>query len=147
MHGFGGGESITLQGASSTGNIPTTDLNTSHTVGSIIDENTYTITVSTSASSITEEDGGGIVTVISHAPTADWDEQSFSAKRGYPAAVTFHENRLVYGGTIAEPDALWFSKVGEYFNFDVGEAADADSINLIAATGDVNEIRYLVFRS
>ena len=140
-HGFSGGESITILNASSVGGINTGQLNGARTVSGIIDENTFTFTAGGSASSA--EDGGGYVTISSHSPTADWDEQSFSAKRGYPAAVTFHENRLVYGGTIAEPDALWFSKIGEYFNFDVGEAADADSINLIAATGDVNEIRYL----
>ena len=141
-HGFSGSEAITIAGASATGGINTGNLNGSRTVSGIIDENTFTFTAGGSASSA--EDGGGQVTITTHAPRADWDEQSFSAKRGYPAAVTFHENRLVYGGTIAEPDALWFSKVGEYFNFDVGEAADADSINLIAATGDVNEIRYLI---
>jgi DNA-binding beta-propeller fold protein YncE len=140
-HGFAGGESITISNASAVGGINTGNLNGARTVSGIIDENTFTFTAGGSASSA--EDGGGYVTISSHSPTADWDEQSFSAKRGYPAAVTFHENRLVYGGTIAEPDALWFSKIGEYFNFDVGEAADADSINLIAATGDVNEIRYL----
>jgi len=143
-HGFEGGESITLEGASSLGNVPTTDLNTSHTIGEIIDENTYTITVSTSASSIDAEDGGGIVNVICHAPTTNWDEQAWSGKRGYPAAVTFHENRLCFGGTIAEPDTIWMSKIGEFFNFDVGTAQDTESIVLIAATGDVNEIRYLV---
>lgn len=141
-HGFSGGESITILNASSVGGINTGQLNGVRTVSGIIDENTFTFTAGGSASSA--EDGGGYVSISSHSPTADWDEQSFSAKRGYPAAVTFHENRLVYGGTIAEPDALWFSKIGEYFNFDVGEAADADSINLIAATGDVNEIRYLI---
>ena len=141
-HGFAGGESITISNASAVGGINTGNLNGTRTVSGIIDENTFTFTAGGAASSA--EDGGGYVTIASHAPIADWDEQSFSAKRGYPAAVTFHENRLVYGGTIAEPDALWFSKIGEYFNFDVGEAADADSINLIAATGDVNEIRYLI---
>jgi len=141
-HGFAGGESITISNASAVGGINTGNLNGPQTVSGIIDENTFTFNAGGSASSA--EDGGGYVTISSDSPTADWDEQSFSAKRGYPAAVTFHENRLVYGGTIAEPDALWFSKIGEYFNFDVGEAADADSINLIAATGDVNEIRYLI---
>ena len=141
-HGFSGGESITISNASSVGGINTGQLNGARTVNGIIDENTFTFTAGGSASSAA--DGGGYVTITTHSPTANWDEQSFSAKRGYPAAVTFHENRLVYGGTIAEPDALWFSKIGEYFNFDVGEAADADSINLIAATGDVNEIRYLI---
>ena len=141
-HGFSGSESITISGASATGGINTGNLNGTRTVSGIIDENTFTFTAGGAASSA--EDGGGQVTVVTHAPRVDWDEQSFSAKRGYPAAVTFHENRLVYGGTIAEPDTLWFSKIGEYFNFDVGDAADDDAINLIAATGDVNEIRYMV---
>ena len=36
------------------------------------------------------------------------------------------------------------SKVGSFFNFDVGDAADSDSIQIVAATGDVNQIRYMV---
>ena len=144
QHGYEGGETIAIEGASSFGGIPTTDINTTHTVGNIIDENTYTITVATSASSISAEDGGGIVSVVTHAPTRDWAEQSWSAVRGYPAAVTFHENRLCFGGTLAEPDTIWMSKIGSFFNFDVGDAEDDDSINLIAATGDVNEIRYMI---
>ena len=141
-HGFAGGEAITIEDAAPTGNINTASINGSRTVTEIIDENTFTYTAGAAAN--TTEDGGGYVTIVSHAPTLDWDEQSWSAKRGYPAAVTFHENRLCFGGTLAEPDAIWMSKIGEYFNFDVGEAADTDSINLIAATGDVNEIRYMV---
>ena len=35
------------------------------------------------------------------------------------------------------------SQLGEFFNYDVGEGADTDAINLVAATGDVNEIRYM----
>ena len=141
-HGFAGGESITIEDAAPTGGINSASINGSRTVTEIIDENTFTYTAGATAN--TTEDGGGYVTIVSHAPTLDWDEQSWSAKRGYPAAVTFHENRLCFGGTLAEPDAIWMSKIGEYFNFDVGEAADTDSINLIAATGDVNEIRYMV---
>ena len=141
-HGFGGGESITIEDAASTGGINTANINGARTVLSIIDENTFTYTAGGAASSA--EDGGGYVKIVSHAPTTDWDEQSWSAKRGYPAAVTFHENRLCFGGTIAEPDTIWMSQIGKYFNFDVGDAADTDSISLIAATGDVNEIRYMV---
>ena len=141
-HGFGGGESITLSEASATGGINTGNLNGARTVGTVIDENTYTITAGGNASSA--EDGGGYVKVTTHSPTSDWDEQSWSAKRGYPAAVEFHENRLCFGGTIAEPDNIWMSQLGEFFNFDVGDAADTDSISMVAATGDVNEIRYLV---
>ena len=141
-HGFAGGEAIVIADAAATGGINTGNINGSFTVGTIIDDNTYTYTAGGSASS--SEDGGGIVTVTTHAPTTNWDEQSWSAVRGYPAAVTFHENRLVFGGTIAEPDSVWMSKIARFFNFDVGDAADDDSIALVAATGDVNEIRYLV---
>ena len=141
-HGFGGGESITLSEASATGGVNTSNLNGARTVGTIIDENTYTITAGGSASSA--EDGGGYVKVTTHAPTDRWDEQAWSAKRGYPAAVEFHENRLCFGGTIAEPDNIWMSQIGEFFNFDVSDAEDSDSISMVAATGEVNEIRYLV---
>ena len=141
-HGFSGSEAITISGASATGGINSGNLNGSRTVSGIIDENTFTFTAGGAASSA--EDGGGQVTITTHAPSLQWDEQALSAKRGYPAAVEFHQNRLVFAGTIAEPDNVWFSKIGSFFNFDLGDAADDDAISLVAATGDVNEIRYLV---
>ena len=141
-HGFDGGESITVENASAVGGINASQINGSRTISDIIDENTYTITAGSNANE--SEDGGGYVSLVTHAPTHNWDEQSFSAVRGYPAAIEFHENRLCFGGTIQEPDAIWMSSSGSFFNFDVGNAEDSDSINLVAATGDVNEIRYLV---
>ena len=141
-HGFAGGESITVEGASAVGGINANQINGARTVGTVIDNNTYTITAGAAAN--VAEDGGGLVKLVTHAPTDQWDEQAFSAVRGYPAAVTFHENRLVFGGTIQEPDTLWFSKIGEFFDFDFGDAADNEAFNLVAATGDVNEIRYLI---
>jgi hypothetical protein len=141
-HGFEGGETIIIEDASAVGGINVGQINGTRTIAEIIDKNTYTITAGGNAN--LSEDGGGLVKIVTHAPTHNWDEQSFSAVRGYPAAVEFHENRLCFGGTIQEPDAIWMSSVGQFFNFDVGDAEDADSINLVAATGDVNEIRYLV---
>ena len=141
-HGFSGGESITIAGASATGGINSGNLNGARTINGIIDENTFTFTAGGAASSA--EDGGGQVTITTHAPSLHWDEQALSGKRGYPAAVEFHQNRLVFGGSIAEPDHVWMSKIGSFFNFDLGDAADDDGISLTAATGDVNEIRYLV---
>lgn len=140
-HGFAGGETIVIEEASATGGINANKLNGSRTIGDIIDENTYTFTAGSSADS--SEDGGGYVKIVTSAATTVWEEQSFSALRGYPAAVCFHENRLCFGGTIAQPDAIWMSKTGNFYNFDVGQAADADSINLVGATSDVHEIRYL----
>lgn len=136
------GESITISGASAVGGINTSSINGTFIIQDVIDENTYTYTAGATAND--SEDGGGNVKITTHAPTIKWSEQAFSAVRGYPAAVVFHENRLCFAGTIAQPDAIWMSGVGNFFNFDVGEAADADSINLIAATGHVNEIRYMI---
>jgi hypothetical protein len=141
-HGFDGGETIVVENASAVGGINASQINGTRTIGEIINENTYTITAGSNANQ--SEDGGGYINLVTHAPTHNWDEQSFSAVRGYPAAVEFHENRMCFGGTIAEPDAIWMSSSGSFFNFDVGDAEDSDSINLVAATGDVNEIRYLV---
>ena len=141
-HGLDAGDTIQIVDASAVGGINANAINGSRLIQEIIDENTYRFDASSAANA--SEDGGGFVKVVTHAPTSDWAEQSFSSVRGYPAAIEFHENRLCFGGTIAEPDSLWLSKIGSFFNFDVGDAADDDSINIVAATGDVNEIRYLV---
>lgn len=141
-HGYAGGETVVIEDAAATGGINVGNLNGTRTVAGVIDENTWYFTAGGNASS--SEDGGGYVKLVTHAPTADWSEQAFSAVRGYPAAVVFHENRLCFAGTIAQPDAIWMSKIGSYFNFDVGEAEDDDSIALITATGTVNEIRFMV---
>ena len=142
QHGYSGGETVVIEDASAVGGINTGSLNGTRTVAGIIDENTWYFTAGGSANSA--EDGGGYVKLQTHAPTADWSEQSFSAVRGYPASVAFHENRLCFAGTLAQPDAIWMSQIGSFFNFDVGDAEDTDSIALVAATGTVNEIRYML---
>ena len=141
-HGYGGTEQIQIDTAAATGGISSANIQGLRSVGTIIDENTYTVTAGAAATS--SEDGGGRVVIRASGSTNQWDEQAFSAIRGYPAAVAFHENRLVFGGTLAEPDTIFMSKIGQYFNHDVDEGADTDAIVLTAATGRVNEIRYLV---
>lgn len=141
-HGFAGGETITIEDASAVGGIVGSKINGSRTVGAIIDENKYEITAFGAASS--SEDGGGVVKIVSGGAITNWAEQCYSALRGYPFAVTFHEGRLCFGGSIYQPDAVWLSKTQSFFNFDTREAYDDDAIQLIASTGDVNQIRYLV---
>ena len=140
-HGLSQTASITISDAVAVGGLNASHINGTRNIIEIIDDNTYVVTAATNANA--SEDGGGYVSITSGAATRNWDEQSFSAIRGYPAAVTFHENRLCFAGTIAEPDTIWMSSLGKFFDFDVGDANDTDAINLVAATGDVNEIRYL----
>lgn len=141
-HGHNVGDSLVFSDMDAVGGITGTQLNGTRAIQAVLDENRYEIIADGTATS--SEDGGGNGFVTTHAPTTDFDEQAWSAKRGYPAAVAFHENRLVFAGTIAEPDTIFMSQIGEYFNFDVGTGQDNEAIQLTAATGDVHEIRHLV---
>jgi hypothetical protein len=88
------------------------------------------------------------VTVIEEVDTVGphfiWAEQLISSIRGFPQAVTFHDNRLYFGGVRDKPASVIASKVGEYFNFDIGSAAADDAIDVTVAGDRVNEIRHLV---
>lgn len=74
-------------------------------------------------------------------PTRDWTEQSFSPVRGYPTSVTFHQDRLVIGGSRDLPNRLWLSKSADLFNFDQGEGLDDDSIEFSVLSDQLNAIR------
>ena len=141
-HGMSVGDSITFSNCDTVGGIAIGNLNGSRTVGSIISDDVFTFTAGATANDSAL--GGGTPSVTTHAPTTTWDEQSYSSLRGFPAAVTFHENRLVFAGTLAQPDTIWFSKIASYYNFDVGEAKDNESIHLTAAIGEIQQIRHIV---
>lgn len=74
----------------------------------------------------------------------DWDEQVCSALRGYPGAVCLHRNRLVFSDHPEIPDALMFSYIGQYYNFDLGTGADSDAIFEFMGDGKVDRVRGLV---
>ena len=137
-HGFSASDAFVISNADTVGGISTGNLNGSRTVSEVIDDNTFTFTAGANANDSTV--GGGTPFLETHAPATNWEEQSYSTLRGFPGAVTFHQNRLWYGGTISQPDGLWASKSNEFFNFDTGEAADNDSIDIRASIGEVNTI-------
>lgn len=76
--------------------------------------------------------------------TTDWAEQSWSDARGWPMAVTFHQKRLVVGGSRDLPNRLWMSKVGDFFSFDLGQGLDDESIEFPVLSDQANVIRGLV---
>lgn len=61
-------------------------------------------------------------------PVSDWYEAAFGNRRGWPVSVSFHQNRLVFGGTPSVPNNIWMSKIGEYNNFDVGTGLEDEAI-------------------
>ncbi|NBX65892.1 MAG: hypothetical protein EBQ96_02740 [Proteobacteria bacterium] len=82
-----------------------------------------------------------IETLAGTTATKDWEEQSFSAVRGYPTSCAFHQDRLVIGGSRDLPNRLWMSKSGELWNFDLGEGLDDESIEFAILSDQVNAIR------
>jgi hypothetical protein len=77
-------------------------------------------------------------------PTTDWDEQAFSAARGWPVTVSFHQDRMVIGGSRDLPNGLWLSKTGESFNFDLGTGLSDEAIAFRLAANDRPAIRALM---
>ena len=78
--------------------------------------------------------------------STDWGLGAFSDTTGYPSCVTFYEQRLVFAGTEAQPQTLYFSRSGDYENMDEnrgGTIADDDAIIYTIASNQVNAIRFL----
>ena len=99
----------------------------------------------TAFNSTTELVGTVIETISAGAgPHANWEEELISTVRGYPQAVTFHDNRLYFAGVRDAPAAVIGSRVGEYKNFDVGTGLADQAINVFVSGDRVNEIRHLV---
>jgi len=67
-------------------------------------------------------------------------EDAWSATRGYPRSVTFHEGRLYFGGTKSRPSTLYGSRVSDFFNFNPGEALDDAAVEATLDTGSFNAI-------
>ena len=77
--------------------------------------------------------------------SGDWEiengyEDAWSATRGYPRSVTFHEGRLFFGGLNSRPSTLYGSRVSDFFNFNPGEALDDDGVEATLDTGTFNAI-------
>lgn len=65
---------------------------------------------------------------------------AFSDEKGWPKTVAFYQDRLVFGGTTSQPNRLWFSKIGNYSDFDLGEALDDEGIEFGIVSDNVNAI-------
>jgi hypothetical protein len=74
--------------------------------------------------------------------TSYWEEGSWSARRGYPRAITFFEQRLWLGGSIDDPATIWGSRTGAFENFQDGPDDD-DSVLYAVASEQVDVIRWM----
>lgn len=135
-------DSLTFNPSSTSGNITITASSSFFTSDHVnqnfrIKEKQVTITAVASGTSAS-------ATVRENLPdsnvTEDWEEPAISATRKYPRTCCFHSGRLVFGGTKELPNYVFTSKTSDYFNFDVGDASDDDSIQVQVLESQVSEI-------
>lgn len=67
-------------------------------------------------------------------------EAVWSATRGYPRSVTFHQGRLYFGGSKTRPSTIWGSRVGQFFSFEPTEGFDDDAVEATLDTNTFNAI-------
>ena len=77
-------------------------------------------------------------------PVSDWTEAAFSDRRGWPCSITFHQDRLVFGGSKSWPSGIWMSQVGRHKNFNVGTGLDDEAIFITLVSQQRQQICTLV---
>jgi hypothetical protein len=77
----------------------------------------------------------------------EWRLGAWSAANGWPACVSFHEERLVFAGSLASPQTLWLSASGDFETFAPsradGTVLDDSAITVTISDDRVNAIRWL----
>ena len=71
-------------------------------------------------------------------------ENVWSAGKGWPRTVTFHQGRLYFGGSKSRPSTVWGSKVGIFFDFEGTEGLDDDSVEATLDTNTLNAITDII---
>jgi len=78
--------------------------------------------------------------------TKTWSEGAWSPYQGYPRAVTFHEQRIIYAGTTRQPLRVWGSSIGDFENFTKTTLDDA-SFDYVIASTQSSQIQWLCANS
>ena len=75
-----------------------------------------------------------------------WRIGSWSDTTGWPRSVSFHQNRVWFGGSTKSPQTLWASATNDFANFrpnspdDTSTTADTDGLNFTISDNRVNTI-------
>lgn len=101
--------------------------------------------------------GGGtgasaFATVLSRLPesiissnTYKWAWCAWGGDQGWPSCATYHQERQVFAGGQARPDAYWMTKTGNYTDFGVSSPTqDDDAISKTIPGRQVNAVRHVL---
>lgn len=70
---------------------------------------------------------------------------AYSATNGYPRAVCFFKQRLVFANTKASPNQMWFSRIADDGNF-LETTDDADAFSIASSSAQSDNILHLAQR-
>lgn len=97
------------------------------------------VTSSTAAQGTFEKDAA------STRATRNWSEGAWSDFRGWPCAVGFNQDRLCFGGNASEPQNVWMSVTGDYYNFERHLVLqDDDAVTASLVSRKVSPVRAFV---
>jgi hypothetical protein len=69
----------------------------------------------------------------------------FTSINNYPGVVSIYQQRLIWASTINQPETIWMSRVGDYFNLTYTNPINADgSIEFTIAGKNINEVRSII---
>lgn len=88
-------------------------------------------------------DNGSHQPDISDTPIRENDV--FNATGKYPSTVTYHQQRLGFGGTNNNPEKIWFSRSADFYNFTTRSPLQSDDSIVFPLSGKtVNQVRHMV---
>ncbi len=87
---------------------------------------------------LVKKDFGGVGAV------KEWREGAWSSYRGYPSALSFYEERLLFAGTKYQPQSIWGSVSADFENFTPESTiTDSGPFTYTLASNQINIIYWL----
>ena len=77
------------------------------------------------------------------AATTIWAQGSWSDILGWPARVTFHQQRLFHARTVYQPQNIWGSKPFTYEDYSINSGQDDDALDIQLISTESNDIKWL----
>jgi len=129
------------------------DATTTFTISSHVGQKIFDNASGIGLARIIEVESATVVKAITETPfydtdaiaSGDWTlqqgwEDAWSTSRDWPRTATFHEGRLIVGGSKSLPTTVWGSKVGFFFDFDQGQGLDDEGLEATIDTDQVNAV-------
>tara|TARA_B100000963_G_scaffold60956_3_gene48926 strand:+ start:221 stop:2509 length:2289 start_codon:yes stop_codon:yes gene_type:complete len=134
LEGFKVGQTLTISGASNSGN------NDNNLV--VVQVTADTILFAPSNDLVDETAGQSVTITGNLGATSEFSLGAFSTTTGFPSTVVFFEQRLVFANTATQPQTIFFSVSGDFEDFNAG-ILNSSALTYTIGSNQVNVIRYL----